>query len=161
MKESTKRSIYYELATHDVVKQEEKTRFTGIFDGWSYTFGKYRVHHDGDTYTRIYEYNPDIKHFVIMNDAGWWDEDRPKNTTYEIYIAAKNKATGKPYIDPYKIPAKDAIQDSQQRFVKQMSENASNFLPYDTPKDLRQKIIAQMKQVLTRHLNDHYNGKEH
>ena len=161
MQEGTKRSIYHELATHNVIKSEEKDRFTGFFHGWLYTFGKYRLEytiHNGDDFITMYKYNPDNKHFVIMDEAGW-DEDYPKNTTYEIYVAARNKADGKEYIDPYKISSKDTIKDSQKRFAKQMQENAADFLPYDTPKDLQQKIITEMKNVLIRNLKKHYNGK--
>ena len=159
--EGLKRNIYYELATHDVVKKEERDRFTGFFDGWSYTFGRYRVEyniHNSYCYISMYEYKHDRDGFVIMYNAGW-DEDHHENTTYEIYVAAKNKADGKKYKDPYKIPAKDTIKDSQTRFTKQMREYAADFLPYDMPKQLALRTIAEMKQVLTRNLNKHYNGK--
>lgn len=158
MKEGTKRSIYHELATHDVVEAAETHTDTGTYSHTSYTFGQYRVHDYWD-YIHIAKFNPDNNHFVYMDGADW-DDDYPINTTYEICVAAKNKAAGKPYIDPYKMPAKETIKDSQKRFAKQMSENAADFLPYDMPQDLRQKIVTQMKQVLTRNLNKHYNAKE-
>lgn len=157
MKEGTKRSIYHELATHDVVKAAETHTDTGTYSHTSYTFGQYRVHAYWD-YIHIAKFNPDNNHFVYMDGADW-DDDYPINATYEIYVAAKNKAEGKPYIDPYKIPAKDAIKDSQKRFAKQMKESAADFLPYDMPKQLALRTIAEMKQVLTKNLNKHYNGK--
>ena len=159
--EGLKRDIYHELATHKVVKKEERNEITGIFDGWSYTFGCYRLDyiiHNADTYIRMNKFNPNNKNFVIISNMGW-DDDYPKNTTYDIYVAVENKVEGKPYIDPYKMPIKDTIKDSQKRFTKQMAEYAANFLPYNTPKKLRQKIVTQMKQVLTKNLIEHYNGK--
>ena len=158
MKEGLKRSIYHELATHEVVEAQEYHLDTKTFSHTSYTFGQYRVHYYWD-YIHIAKFNPDNNHFVYIDGADW-DDDYPINATYEICVAAKNKAAGKPYVDPYKIPAKDAIKDSQKRFAKQMKESAADFLPYDTPQDLRQKIVTQMKQVLTRNLNKHYNAKE-
>ena len=157
MTEGLKRSIYHELATHDVIEAREVHTDTGTYSHKSYTFGKYRVHDHWD-YIHIAKFNPDNNHFVYIDGADW-DDDYPKNTTYEICVAAKNKANGKSYIDPYKIPAKDAIKDSQKRFAKQMKESAADFLPYDMPKQLALRTIAEMKQILTKNLNKHYNGK--
>lgn len=158
MKEGTKRSIYHELATHDVVKAAETYTYTGTYSHTSYTFGQYRVHDHWD-YINIAKFNPDNNHFVHMDGADW-DDDYPINATYEICVAAKNKAAGKPYIDPYKIPAKDAIKDSQTRFTKQMREYAADFLPYDMPKQLALRTIAEMKQVLTNNLKKHYTKQK-
>jgi len=158
MKEGLKRSIYHELATHDVVEAAETHTYTGTYSHTSYTFGQYRVHDHWD-YIHIAKFNPDNNHFVYIDGADW-DDDYPINATYEICVAAKNKANGKPYIDPYKIPAKDAIKDSQTRFTKQMREYAADFLPYDMPKQLALRTIAEMRRVLTKNLNKHYNGKE-
>ncbi|MBP5707928.1 MAG: hypothetical protein J6W79_02955 [Alphaproteobacteria bacterium] len=155
--EGLKRNIYYELATHDVVETEGMHPVCGTFSCWQYTFGKYRIEKHWD-YISMAEFNPSNNHFVYMNNVGW-DDDYPTNTTFEIYVAAKNKANGKPYIDPYKMPAKETIKDSQKRFEKQMSEYAADFLPYDTPKDLRQKIITEMETILTSNLRLHYKGK--
>ncbi len=157
MKEGTKRSIYHELATHDVVKAAETHSYTGTYSHTSYTFGQYRVQDYWD-YIHIAKFNPDNNHFVYMDGADW-DDDYPINATYEICVAAKNKAAGKPYVDPYKIPAKDAIKDSQKRFAKQMKESAADFLPYDMPEQLALRTIAEMKQVLTRNLNKHYKQR--
>jgi len=159
--EGLKRNIYYELATHDVIKKEERDRFTGFFDGWSYTFGRYRLNyniHNSDEYINMYEYKRDRDAFVIMTGVDW-DEDYPKNTVYEIYVAAENKATGKPYIDPYKKTKKNTIQDSKKRFTQEMQAIAGNFLPYDTPKDLREKIIEEMETILTSNLRLYYRVK--
>lgn len=158
LKEGLKRDIYHELATHDVVKKEEKDRFTGSFSHMSYTFGKYRIEKHWD-YINMSKFNPDNNHFVYMNNAGW-DDDYPTNTTYEIYIAAMNKAEGKKYKDPYKIPAKETIKDSQKRFKQEMLENAADFLPYDMPKQLALRTIAEMKQVLTNNLKKHYTKQK-
>jgi len=154
LKEGLKRNIYHELATHDVVEKKELDRFTKGFSHMSYTFGKYRIEKHWD-YICIYEYNPNRKHFVIIENAGWSDDDL-ENATYEIYVAAKNKAEGKKYKNPYKVPAKESIKDSQKRFKKDMLENAADFLPYDMPKYQALRTIAEMKQVLTRNLNKHY-----
>ncbi|MBO7643150.1 MAG: hypothetical protein J6S74_03410 [Alphaproteobacteria bacterium] len=157
MTEGLKRSIYHELATHDVVETKGMHPVCGTFSCWQYTFGKYRIEKHWD-YISMAKFNPSNNHFVYMNNVGW-DDDYPTNTTFEIYVAAKNKANGKPYVDPYKISAKDAIKDSQTRFAKQMKESAADFLPYDMPKQLALRTIAEMKQVLTKNLNKHYNGK--
>lgn len=162
LKEGLKRNIYHELATHDVVKKEKRDRFTGSFDGWSYTFGRYRVEyniHNSSCYISMYEYKRDRDGFVYMDNAGW-DDDYPTNTTYEIYIAAKNKAEGKKYKNPYKVPAKESIKDSQKRFKQEMLENAADFLPYDMPKQLALRTIAEMKQVLTNNLKKHYTKQK-
>ena len=158
MKEGTKRSIYHELATHDVVKAAETHTDTGTYSHTSYTFGQYRVHEHWN-YIHIAKFNPDNNHFVYMDGADW-DDDYPINATYEICVAAKNKAAGKPYIDPYKIPAKESIKDSQTRFTKQMREYAADFLPYDMPKQLALRTIAEMKQVLTNNLKKHYTKQK-
>ena len=154
MKEGTKRSIYHELATHDVVKAAETYTYTGTYSHTSYTFGQYRVHDHWD-YINIAKFNPDNNHFVHMDGADW-DDDYPINATYEICVAAKNKANGKPYIDPYKnMTKKQVIADSTKRFDDNMSENADDFLPYDMSKELRVKIITEMKQVLIQNLRQH------
>lgn len=57
------------------------------------------------------------------------------------------------------MPAKESIKDSQKRFKKEMLENAADFLPYDMPKQLALRTIAEMKQVLTKNLNKHYKQR--
>ena len=158
MKEGLKRSIYHELATHEVVEAQEYHLDTKTFSHTIYTFGQYRVHYYWD-YIHIAKFNPKNNHFVYINGAEW-DDDYPANAVYEIFVAAKNKAEGKKYKNPYKVPAKESIKDSQKRFKKEMLENAADFLPYDMPKQLALRTIAEMKQVLTKNLNKHYNGKE-
>lgn len=159
MTEGLKRSIYHELATHEVTREEFKPNWGDVVLAVDFNFGKYRVTHHGSWVT-IDAYDANLKRLWLVARC-----DCPKyisnydNDIYKIYVAAKNKAEGKPYIDPYKIPAKDAIKDSQTRFTKQMKESAADFLPYDMPKQLALRTIAEMKQVLTRNLNKHYNGK--
>jgi len=157
MKEGLKRSIYHELATHDVVKAAETHTDTGTYSHMSYTFGQYRVHDYWD-YIHIAKFNPKNNHFVYIDGADW-DDDCLINATYEICVAAKNKAEGKKYKNPYKMPAKESIKDSQKRFKKEMLENAADFLPYDMPKQLALRTIAEMKQVLTKNLNKHYKQR--
>lgn len=159
MTEGLKRSIYHELATHEVTREEFKPNWGDVVLAVDFNFGKYRVTHHGSWVT-IDAYDANLKRLWLVARC-----DCPKyisnydNDIYKIYVAAKNKAEGKPYIDPYKIPAKDAIKDSQKRFAKQMKESAADFLPYDMPKQLALRTIAEMKQVLTKNLNKHYNGK--
>lgn len=159
MTEGLKRSIYHELATHEVTREEFKPNWGDVVLAVDFNFGKYRVTHHGSWVT-IDAYDANLKRLWLVARC-----DCPKyisnydNDIYKIYVAAKNKAEGKPYIDPYKIPAKDAIKDSQTRFTKQMKESAADFLPYDMPKQLALRTIAEMKQVLTKNLNKHYNGK--
>ena len=155
--EGLKRNIYYELATHDVVverpiyKEDRELR--------TYTFGRYRAEYlrydfDEENAT-IKKYSPSNKCFVKI-DISDEDYDDPEYEIWKIYVAAKKKAEGKKYRNPYNMSPEKAIQDSQKRFAKHQTE----FLPYDTPKDLRVKIITEMKQVLVNNLNEYYNGKE-
>lgn len=152
MKEGLKRNIYHELATHDV-KVEDIKNVNDFVIGRGYIFGQYRVEDYWD-YIRISKFNPDNKHFVIMKDATWGD-DYPYDTTYEICQATKNKFAGKPYVDPYKnMTKKQVIADSTKRFDDNMSENADNFLPYDMSKELRVKIITEMKQIFAQKIQE-------
>lgn len=157
MKEGVKRSIYNELRTHDVVKSEKKSMI-GFFECWQYTFGHYRIYEYWD-HIRIHELNPKNECFVIMDDAEWSDEC-PHNTTYEICTAVKNKLEGKPYIDPYNRTKRATIKDTTRGFDDNMSKNANDFLPYDVSKELRVKIITEMKRVLINNLERHYTKQK-
>ena len=155
--EGLKRNIYYELATHDVIV--ERPIYWKDRETRTYTFGCYRVdylRYDFDEEDAILKkYNSYKKYFVPIDIS---DEcfDDPEYEAWKIYVAAKNKAAGKRYRDPYNMPPEKAIQDSQKRFAKYPTE----FLPYDIPKNLQQKIVTEMKQVLVNNLNEYYNGKE-
>lgn len=140
MTEGDKKKIYYELRTHSVSK-EKRLNYT------DYTFGNYRVH---VYWNRIImsRLNPANRAFVIMRDTGWSDVF-PKNDTYDIYIAAKNKYEGKQYVDPYKnIPIKKVIEDSVSRFDKIFTEHAADIFPYDMPEQQYIKTITEMENVL-------------
>jgi hypothetical protein len=93
-----------------------------------------------------------------MNEFCWDEDDSTRfNSTYAIYIAAKNKAAGKEYIDPYKnISADTAIKDSTKKFGKKMRESISDFLPYDMPKSQHLRTIVKMKRLLEQAIKEHY-----
>ena len=117
MYEGTKKNIYYELRTNNVLKEKTENSI-------NYTFGRYRIYYYYD-WMIIGKYNPENGAFVHMNKFSWDDDESPTvNTTYAIYLAAKNKAAGKEYIDPYRnIPMDVAIKDSTKKFGKKTQEN--------------------------------------
>jgi hypothetical protein len=142
MKEGIKKNIYYELRTNNVLV-EEKTQYT------QYTFGCYQIQSYWD-HLYICKLNPSNGVFVFMSlpDTDW-HEDEPKNNAYEIYIAAKNKANGKEYTDPYKnMPIHKVIKDSVDRFDKILKLSAADIFPYDMPKQQYTKTIAEMRKIL-------------
>ena len=150
MTEGEKKRIYYELRTHDVIVGQEPNYCT------TYTFGRYQVNSYYD-YINIYKANKNNR-FVIMKNAEW-DDDEPTNTSdvYKIFIAAKNKANGKEYIDPYKDrPVDVEIQDLTKRFGKEMMQSAIDFLPADISKYQTLRTIAEMKQIFKQKLQDYY-----
>ena len=150
MYEGTKKNIYYELRTNDV--QIEKTE-QSIY----YTFGRYRIYNYYD-WMSIGKFNPENGAFVHMKEF-WWDDDESPtvNTTYAIYIAAKNKAAGKEYIDPYRnIPMDVAIKDSTKKFGKKTQEDIADFLPYDMPKQQQLRTVVKMKRLLKQAIKEHY-----
>lgn len=161
MTEGLKRSIYHELATHEVTQEEFKPNWGDVVLAVDFNFGKYRVTHHGSWVT-IDAYDANLKRLWLVARC-----DCPKyisnydNDIYKIYVAAKNKAEGKEYTDPYKNMTKDeTVKDSNKRFRKEMLDNAGDFLPYDISKDLRVKIITEMKQVLTNNLKKHYTKQK-
>ena len=148
MKEGIKKNIYYELNTHNVLK-EQKDNHT------NYTFGRYRVSCFYD-YIAIRKLNKNNGAFVYLKGADWSD-DFPKNDVYAIYVAANNKANGKEYIDPYKnIPADVAIKDLTTKFCKEMKNSAGEFFPYDMPKYQCLRTLVEMKHMLEKTLKEYY-----
>ncbi len=148
MKEGTKKNIYYELRTNDVRIKRTK-------DGTDYIFGRYSVHsYWGHLY--ICKLNPDNNVYVYLSvsERGTeWHDGQPKNTAYEIFIAAQNKANGKKYIDPYKnIPVDEVINDSVNRFDKMFNESAADIFPYDMPEQQYKKTIAKMRNIFAQNI---------
>lgn len=150
MTEGEKKRIYYELRTHDVRVGHAQNYCT------TYTFGRYRVNEYGD-YINIAKANkncPGI--FVIMKDAEWGD-DFPTNDVYAITTAARNKARGKEYLDPYKDrPTEVEINDLTKRFGKKMMQSAVDFLPADISNYKALRTIAEMKHIFKQKLQDYY-----
>ena len=155
--EGLKRNIYYELATHNVVV--ERPTYREDYEVRTYTFGRYCVEYlryDFDEEkTTLKKYSSSQKRFVKIYLSDEYYDD-PEYEAWKIYVAAKKKAEGKKYRDPYNVPPEKAIQDSQKRFAKYPAE----FLPYDMPKDLRVKIITEMKQVLVNNLTEYYTKQK-
>ena len=157
MTEGLKRNIYHELATHEVVV--ERPIYREDYEMRTYTFGRYRVEYlrydfDEEDAT-IKKYKPSKKSFVKI-DVSDEDYDDSEYETWKIYVAAKKKAEGKKYRDPYNMPPEKAIQDSQKRFAKY----SADFLPYDMSKNLQQKIVTEMKQVLVNNLTEYYTKQK-
>lgn len=152
MKEGLKRNIYYELSKKTVIKTEEERPYWRFL----YKFGSYCIERNYD-YIAILKFNKTANCFVYVNDTIWDEDDSKEADIYKIYTAVKNKSEGKEYIDPYKdIPVGVAIKDSTKCFLKQLSENADDFLPYDMSKQERLRTIAEMKKVLIQRLKKHY-----
>ena len=152
MKEGLKRNIYYELSKKTVIPTEEERPYWRLL----YKFGSYCIEQNCD-YIAILKFNKTANSFVYVNDTIWDEDDSKENDIYKIYTAVKNKSEGKEYIDPYKnIPADVAIKDSTKCFLKQLSENADDFLPYDMSKQERLRTITEMKKVLIQRLKKHY-----
>ena len=149
MREGIKKNIYYELRMNNVLV--EKTN-----DSTNYTFGRYRIYNYYD-WMIIGKLDKKNGAFVHMNEF-WWDDEMPENNyTYAIFLAAKNKAEGKKYIDPYKnIPVDVAIQDSTDKFSKIMQETAGDFLPYDMSKHQYSRTVGAMKRLLEQAIKRHY-----
>lgn len=149
MREGIKKNIYYELRTNNVYI-EEKPQYT------QYTFGCYQIHSYWD-HLYICKLNPTNGVFVFMSlpDTDW-HEDEPKNVAYEIFIAVKNKANGKKYIDPYKnMPVDKVIGDSVDRFDKIFKERAADIFPYDMPEKQYKKTIAEMKKIFAQKIKQY------
>ena len=159
MKEGTKRSIYHELATHDVVKTSEIDQFAKFKRCLQYTFGRYRIENYYE-YMIVSQYYQELESFFTISETLWEEGSSKQNDTYLIYTAAKNKAEGKEYTDPYKMSRDDTIQDSTRRFKTMMLQQASDFLPYDMPKEDQLKLINKMKQVLTQKLKKQYTKQK-
>lgn len=149
MREGIKKNIYYELRMNNVYA-EEKPQYT------QYTFGRYQIHSYWD-HLYICELNQTSGNFVFMSlpDTDW-HEDEPKNIAYEIFIAVKNKANGKSYIDPYKNMSVDkVIKDSVDRFDKIFKAYAADIFPYDMSKQQYTKTIAEMRSIFTQKIKQY------
>jgi hypothetical protein len=153
MYEGIKKNIYYELRMNNVLVEQTK-------DSTNYTFGRYRIY-DYYDWMIIGKYNPENGAFVYMDEFSWDDEISGVNTTYAIYIAAKNKADGKEYIDPYKnIPANVAIKESTKKFGKKIQEDIGDFLPYDMSKQQHLRTVVKMKRLLEQAIKEHYTKQK-
>ena len=154
MYEGTKKNIYYELRTNDVLIEKAEQSI-------NYTFGRYRIYYYYD-WMIIGKLDPKNGVFVHMNKFSWDDDEIPTvNATYEIYLAAKNKAAGKEYIDPYKnIPSDVAIKDSTKKFGKKIQEDIADFLPYDMPKQQQLRTVVKIKQLLKQVVKEHYTKQK-
>ena len=159
MKEGLKRSIYHELATHDVVKSDIVDQYTKFHRGLQYTFGQYRIENHYD-YIIICEYYKGVESFVNIKETIWDEDDSEQDDTYLIYTAAKNKAEGKPYTDPYKMSKDATVKDSTKRFKSMMLQKARDFLPYDMSRNEQLKVINKMKSFLTHNLKKHYTTQK-
>ena len=150
MYEGIKKNIYYELRMNNVLVEQTK-------DSTNYTFGRYRIYNYYD-WMSIGKLSPETGAFVLMNKFSWDDDEIPTaNATYAIYIAARNKAEGKEYIDPYRnIPMDVAIKDSTKKFGKKTQEDIADFLPYDMPKQQQLRTIVKMKHLLEQAIKEHY-----
>ena len=154
MYEGTKKNIYYELRTNDVLIEKTEQSI-------NYTFGRYRIYYYYD-WMIIGKLSPTTGAFVHMNKFSWDDDESTTvNATYAIYLAAKNKAAGKEYIDPYKnIPSDVAIKDSTKKFGKKMWESISDFLPYDMSKQQQLRTVVKIKQLLEQTIKEHYTKQK-
>ncbi len=154
MYEGTKKNIYYELRTNDVLIEKAEQSI-------NYTFGRYRIYYYYD-WMIIGKLSPTTGAFVHMNKFSWDDDESPTvNATYAIYLAAKNKAEGKEYIDPYRnIPMDVAIKDSTKKFGKKIQEDIADFLPYDMPKQQQLRTVVKIKQLLKRVVTEHYTKQK-
>ena len=152
MREGIKKNIYYELRMNNVLVERTE-------DSTNYTFGRYRIYNYYD-WMIIGKLNPKSGVFVYMNEFSWDDDEIP-NTTYAIYLAAKNKADGKEYIDPYKnIPANVAIKESTKKFGKEMQKDIGDFLPYNMPRQQQLKTVVKMKHLLEQAIKEHYTKQK-
>ena len=154
MREGIKKNIYYELRTNNVLKEKTENSI-------NYTFGRYRIYNYYD-WMIIGKFNPENGAFVHMEEFLWDDDENPTvNTTYAIYIAAKNKADGKEYIDPYRnVPANVAINKSTKKFDKEMQKHIADFLPYDMPRQQQLKTVVKMKRLLEQAIKEHYTKQK-
>lgn len=150
MYEGIKKNIYYELRTNDVLIEKAENYIY-------YTFGRYRIYNYYD-WMSIGKLSPETGAFVLMNKFSWDDDEIPTvNDTYAIYIAARNKAEGKEYIDPYRnIPMDVAIKGSTKKFGKKTQEDIADFLPYDMPKQQQLRTVVKMKRLLKQAIKEHY-----
>lgn len=152
MREGVKKNIYYELRTNNVLI-EEKDRYT------QYTFGRYQIEAYWKDHVYITKLNPKNGVYVLMSvyeqDTEWFG-GYPKNSAYEIFIAVKNKASGKEYIDPYKnIPVNKTIKDSVNTFNKIFTEYAADIFPYDMPKQQYTKTIAEIRNIFAQKMKQY------
>lgn len=154
MYEGTKKNIYYELRMNNVLVEQTK-------DSTNYTFGRYRIY-DYCDWMIIGKLDPKNGVFVHMNKFSWDDDESPTdNATYAIYRAAKNKAAGKEYIDPYRnIPMDVAIKDSTKKFGKKIQEDIADFLPYDMSKQQQLRTVVKIKQLLKQVVKEHYTKQK-
>ena len=154
MYEGIKKNIYYELRTNDVLIEKAENYIY-------YTFGRYRIYNYYD-WMSIGKLSPETGAFVLMNKFSWDDDESPTvNDTYAIYIAARNKAAGKEYIDPYKnIPADVAIKESTKKFGKKIQEDIGDFLPYDMSKQQHLRTVVKMKRLLEQAIKEHYTKQK-
>lgn len=154
MYEGIKKNIYYELRTNDVLIEKAERSI-------NYTFGRYCVYYYYD-YIVIGKLDPKKGVFVYMNEFCWDEDDSTRfNSTYAIYIAAKNKAAGKEYIDPYRnIPVDVAIKDSTKKFGKKIQEDIADFLPYDMSKQQQLRTVVKIKQLLKQVVKEHYTKQK-
>ena len=154
MYEGIKKNIYYELRNNNVLVEQTK-------DSTNYTFGRYRIY-DYFDWMIIGKLDPKNGVFVDMNEFCWDEDDSTRfNSTYAIYIAAKNKAAGKEYIDPYRnIPMDVAIKDSTKKFGKKIQEDIGDFLPYDMSKQQHLRTVVKMKRLLEQAIKEHYTKQK-
>lgn len=159
MKEGEKKKIYYNLRTNNVVvEKQEESWCPSLRRCTIYTFGQYQV--------RDYDRNIDICVFstrsgvhVLLDNASYYYggyENEQDKDVYAIAIAAKNKASGKEYIDPYKnIPVNKTIKDSVNTFNKIFTEYAADIFPYDMPKQQYTKTIAEIRNIFAQKMKQY------
>ena len=140
--------LYAALDKNNVTVKEERhpMRTQGAFYiDTQYTFGEYMTKHT--KYIPRPKVNP-LGHFTIYKrntNIAFWNESHGGQTRYiyDICMAVKNKAEGKPYVNPFNNPGD--LTTIGYRFEQSMDECLPKILP-GTMSKYRAAITKQMRQ---------------
>ena len=150
MTEFDKQYLYDTLDKSTVNKETQKhTMAKGghFYTDTIYSFGDFKVVFT--KYTPESEYTP-LGHVCVYGGKsrplGSWNQTRIKDKyIYDIYVAAKNKYEGKPYINPYK-------QHNPDTFSKILTKNSEMIFPANIPDKERNDIIRRMQVMFMKNL---------
>jgi len=136
------KEIWYNIST-------QKIQIDSIFGVKQYSFGPFAI-------------LPSETHISVCKNGKVIDEwksayNSKDDPIYQMSVAVKNKANGKPFTNPYENMSVDTtVQKCANTFEKVMTQNASAIFPYNFQKDKQKytQTISEMKQIFAQKIRE-------